>query len=239
MAFRSSALGTHASGGGTSISATPAGVQAGDYLLAWLIIDGSGASPTSVPSGWSLQDTNDQTGPDGQTMLLYSKAPASGSDSFSWGITSGEGAILFTAAWSGRNTGAAPTIAKAQNTSSNASPITVNATGVTAASGDDIAVVFQVDQTAGTATWTFSQPTNYTERHDDSTVDWISGALDTRDNVSAGATGTISSTATRTAGSGNGGWGTFVVALAQAAAGGVVVNPLTGIGGAAAQPLAS
>jgi hypothetical protein len=123
--------------------------------------------------------------------------------------------VAINAAFSGRNQSAPRTaVTGEKNETSNTTPVTVSHTGLTAATGDDIAVFMQLDQTVQIDDWSSSQISSYTEQQDDTTEAWITVAFDTRDNVSAGATGALSCTATRGAGTGNAGWSVIAVAIA-------------------------
>lgn len=216
MAFRSSAL---AQGSGvTSLTATPAGVVAGDYLCGVFAQDGGASGPT-VPTGWVERVNNDTVGPDGGRNR-YGDKIAAGGDDFTWTVPSAAG-MLVNVALSGRNTTTPRTaVAGEKNETSNASPISVSHTGVTAAAGDDVLVFMALDQTAAADQWNFSTITGYTEQHDDSTTDWLTSAFDYRENVSAGATGALNSTATQTSGTTGAGWSVIVAAIASDGGGG-------------------
>jgi len=219
MAFRSSAI-TSSSTGGT-VTATPAGVQAHDYLGLLFDGDNTGFTPT-YPSGWTERANADLSGPDVQTARYADKNDASGSDSFTLISNTATGVAMITAAWSGRdNTNPRSTTpVTTTNTTANASAISATITGITATANDDIAVWMFTDQTIAASRWTYSTITNYTERQDGVATDWVSGiALDTRDNVSAGGTGNFSTTITD-ASSSTSGYGGIVVAIKLAPAGG-------------------
>lgn len=222
MAFRSSASASSSSGG--NLTATPTGVAAHDYLAGWFVSDIAGQAPTQ-PSGWNALTNVDLSGPDGQTCRFSDKDDASGSDSFLFTNSFGSHCALVTGAWIGRDNSSprSATPVSTQNTSSNASPISGSISGITASQGDDIAVFVATDQTAGGGRWTGSTITNYTERNDGVAIDWASGiALQTRDNVSSGATGSLSITLTD-ASAGNAGYAAIVVAI-KAAPGGPTIN---------------
>src|SRR4029077_20717631 len=69
------------------------------------------------------------------------------------------------------------------------------------------------DITVGTDTWSFTAvPANYTQRQNTDNAFNVA-TLATRDSVFSGATGTLSLTLTRSAGTGTSGWGIFVIAL--------------------------
>jgi len=216
MAFRSSAIASSASGG--TLTATPAGVAAHDYLGAFCVQDVQTQTITP-PTGWTQRTNIDTAGPDGQTIRYLDKDDASGSDSFAVVFGGSNHAVLITGAWSGRDntTPRSTTPVTTSNTSANASAISSTITGITATANDDIAVWMCTDQDAAAGRWTYSTITNYTEQRDGVAVDWVSGAaLDTRDNVSSGATGNFSATITNSA-SGNAGYFGIVVAIKAAA----------------------
>lgn len=233
MAYRSSASAT-VIGGSTNILATPAGVAVHDYLGALYCDDGAGGGYT-VATGWTERVNNDLAAPDGQTIRYVDKLDATGSDSFTFNTGTGGGhGSLITAAWSGRDntTPRSTTPVSTNNTSSNTSPISISATGITATANDDIAVWSNLDQQTGGDTWGYSAATNYTERQDIGGGDWAaSSQLQTRDNVSAGATGALTYTATRATGSSNAGYGVIVVAIKAAGGAAPVTHFLASLGG--------
>lgn len=216
MAFRSSAAASSNTGG--AITATPTGVAAHDYLCGMMIRDNTSGA-VSVPTAWNAALVITGTA-DGQLYNFSDKNDASGADAFQWNTNDGNSASLVNSAFSGRDntTPRSTTIVQTNNNSLNASPISASFSGITALNADDIAVFMGTDQNTQTATWTFSTISGYTERQDGQPVDWCSGiALDTRDNVSAGATGSLASTITRATGTGSAGYAGFVVAIKSAA----------------------
>ena len=225
MAYRSSA--SAVSNSGTSISATPASVAANDYLGAGLTVDVTGNTITP-PSGFTQQVNNDQAAPDGQTHRYFDKI-ATGSDAFGFTISPGNEAVLIVAAFSGRDTSNPRSTAPVatSNTSSNASPVTSTYTGITATAGDDILVFKSTDH--GNSTWGYTQISGYTERQDATSTAWSTAAMDTVDNVGAGATGSLSSTITLLTGADGTGYSGIVVAIKAAATGpaapGVIARP--------------
>ncbi len=206
MAYRSSAAVSATTNG--NITATPAGVQVDDYLGGNFVGDFTNGFCTP-PLGWSERANADLSGPDGQVMRYHDKI-ATGSDSFTF-VAAQSGSSLCCVAWSGRNTSAprSATPVVTLDTTARATGFTANISGITAVAGD---------HSTGSDRWTLSQITNYTERQAEHTVDFVNVACDTRDNVSAGATGTLQSTLTRVSGSGTAGWSAVVVAIASAAA---------------------
>lgn len=214
MAFRSSTVNT---GNDTApIGNKPAGTVDGDWLLAWVVCDFPG-NITSAPSGWTLVQDANLTGPDGHSAKCYSKVAASEGASWAWG-TGGSDWKVIVGAWSGRNTGGSLISAVTQNTSSNTSPISVGLTGVTALSGDDLAWFAVLDQLTSTDVWGFSGLAGFTEKQDSNSA-WQTTTLYTQDNVGAGATGTLTATATQTSGSNTAGFAGVVVALPASTSG--------------------
>lgn len=211
MAYRSSAIASAATG---AITATPAGVQVGDYLGGLFTTD-SALATVSLPSGWAQKaNINHAAGtPDGANTW-YADKVATGSDSFQFNDNSSSNRSLVTAAWSGRDTSnplsTAPVTTK--NTTANGNPFTATYNGIAASDGDDVGIFFFGDQTTAADRFVTAPPTNYTERQDGVAQDWVAAiGLDTRDNVSAGATGNF--TSAWSTGPGFSGYGAVVVAI--------------------------
>lgn len=220
MAFRSAAYAGSDSGG--DLTATPAGVQVNDYLGGLGVTDLSG-DPVTNATGWTERANIDQGTPDSNSGRYLDKI-AAGGDDFTWTFPANEGAMT-VGAWSGRNTSAPRTATQTTiNTSANATPVSASFTGVTAVNGDDIAVFMETDETVVGNDWNYSTITNYTERIDDTSISFITLGLQTRDNVSAGATGSLATTITRTVGSGDTGYAGIVVAIANAPGGDAVLR---------------
>lgn len=219
MAYRSSTVQQNFSTT-SPIGALPAGTALDDVLLAFFVHDLFGATVTP-PAGWSLVSGDASTAtPDGQYARVFTKV-ATGSEPATWTWTTGTNAnaTIIVGAWSGRNSAGSLISAATPNTSGNATPISISATGVTALAGDDIAFFAMLDISVGTDAWSFTaSPASFTERQDDVNNGFIVTSLHTRDNVSAGATGSLTATATRSAGSGTAGWGVIVVSIPQAVA---------------------
>jgi hypothetical protein len=224
VAIRSTATAKSNTGG--PITATPSGVQVGDYLAGFYVADGP-SSTYSPPPDWTeqLSANNGPSSPDGHTHRFSDKV-AAGGDSFQFD-DNGDGVpnILTTAALSGRNTGAAITDMQATvntsfNGTGNPSTFTATFTGVTAALGDDVLWSAVADQGASGDQWSFSNHTaGYTERHDERTTTWNASMLATRENVSAGATGSLQCLYSEDGGSSSqAGYSGIVVAIAKAAA---------------------
>lgn len=103
------------------------------------------------------------------------------------------------------------------NTTANADPITVTATGITATNGDDLCWISCPDVTTTGAGNGHTAPTNFTERCDLEPVgasQLTNLGVATRDAVSAGATGNVSGTFNVTAT--GAGWISFLVGIKAA-----------------------
>ena len=225
MAFRSVAIAGSNTGG--DLTATPAGVAVNDYLGGMAVGDAFGTPPSGM-TGWTERANFDQAAPDTQAGR-YMDTIATGSDDFTWTFPVDQSQMVI-AAWSGRNTSAPRTAVQTTiNTASNTSPISASMTGVTAATGDDIAVFIEMDKLSADP-WTFSAITDYTERVEDSSVNFITSGMQTRDNVSGGATGALATTITRTSGTANSGYAGVVVAIAQAPSTALSRQLLLGVG---------
>jgi hypothetical protein len=209
MAYKSS---FNNSGAGSTIAVAVSGILEGDFVLIAVPVDsGSGVSVT-WPSGFT-NETKDFIGtPDGQSFAINWKYEGASPPS-SYSVTIDNAPVLaFVTVLSGRS--GSPTIGTVtKNTSSNASPISATWNGVTAADGDDIILVGGADETVGTDTWSFNAPASYTLAQNESPQNFINGFVAYRENVSAGATGSLSNTITRLTGSGNAGYIGYAIAV--------------------------
>jgi phage gp36-like protein len=188
MAFRSFTQ----SGGDTCNM--PAGAAADDILILFSSRDSGGNSAT-FPSGFTAFTANNLSGPDGQSYAAAWKRH-SGSEPSTLQVTfSGGGASQTTGcmAFSGRSTSAPPVATLTTNTSSNSSPISAALTGVTASANDDICALITFDSDAGVEHSSMTAPGSYTldvNQWDNANFWSIIGSAH-RDNVSAGATGSL------------------------------------------------
>ncbi len=225
MTFRSSVT-TQSSGTAALLGNLPAGVVNGDVLLAWLLQDNAAAVITT-PGAWTLigSATHAASTPDGGVARLYSRIASSEPASYTWTSNQTSAATIQIAAWSGRS-GVTTVSTATLNTVANATPVAVAITGLTAAAGDDLAWFGNLDQTAGTDTWTWSTVSGFTPREAASNANFISAAIQSQDNFAGGATGTLTSTATRSAGTGATGFSGFVVALPVAGSGVLDILPV-------------
>lgn len=217
MAYRDS---TDISGNTNSLTvAAPAGLAENDVITLFWVNGGSNASTITWPSGFTEIANASVGSPDTKTIKVARKV-AGASEPANYTVTSSTSdfCTLKAIAHSGRDTGAsAYTVQTTTNTTNAASPVSVDATGLTAASGDDI-LWLAAAVSADAGIWTYTPPTNYTEQEDSGAASYTSSTVATRDNVSAGATGTLSGTQTRAGASG--GYGAVVIAYPAAGGGG-------------------
>lgn len=193
-------------------------VAAGDRAYIVASADGSGGLYTA-PAGFTQIATGSIAAPDSQAVFVWEKKNCTGSESGSVAVNSSNGSTgqmcLAMVTFSGRDTSAAATFISTISTSatSNATPVSMAATSGTAVAGDDLFSFFATDQDGSGAVWNFTAPSGFTERQDIQAADWSSLELATQDNVSAGAVGTVTGTATRTSGTGGAGWLAFIIAV--------------------------
>lgn len=216
MAFRSSAF-TVFTGASSGAATMPAGVVAGDWLVAFLSIDNVAVDATG-PTGWSQVAGSPihNSAPDSQSAQCWTRL-ANGNEASerTWtGMSATVDQAIIVAAFSGRGTGT-PLVQTTQNTTANASPVAAGNTGITALEGDDIASCWLGDSN-GVTGWTGVAPSNYIEREDRDTI-WVPQYLATRDGVAAGATGTLTMTWTNVGNTT--GWAGFVLAIPAGGAG--------------------
>jgi hypothetical protein len=209
MAYRSAAASTFSSG--TSLVATLPTMVTGDYVGAFYAQDVSGLTITP-PTGWTLRATGDG-GADGQTFRYYDlNGGYSGSaPSSTWITDAGFGrAIIQIVSLSGRTIGR--TFATTSSGAGGGSPISISATGGTAAAGDDLIACVNIDQSDATPGWAFgSWGGGFTERLESVANEYSSLGLATLDGHAGGATGSVAVTAT--AASGFASWLAMVVAI--------------------------
>lgn len=223
MAYRSSEIGTPANATSHTV-AVPTGLTNGDKVNIFFIEEAASTAATSVPTGFTLAEEVDVAS--GFRALHISRwwkditnAAGEGSGG-NYTLTFGSAAIGYaiTVAHSGRATGAG-TAAETNDGAAGASVLNVALTGVTAASGGDVIWLGGVapDDDVDIFSITSSQtaPTNYTSREESNNL-WRIGMLATRDNVSSGATGTLTGTCTYT-NAGTATFGGMVVTMAASA----------------------
>jgi hypothetical protein len=222
---------------GTSINATkPALTRANDTLYAYLLSDNAGDTFT-VPSGWFLVpntvQSNASSSPDGFQSSVYQKL-AGAQEPATYNFTKSGTATDFSVhiiTLSGRSPSAPVIVHGTLNTTGNSTPVTVTDSGVTALQDDDVIIFSTGDITVNTDTWSFTAvPANYTQRLNDKNGFNVITSV-TRDGVVAGATGNLSLTLTRSAGTGVSGWGIIVLSVAAGRQDVQLAKPIMFIGG--------
>lgn len=216
MAYRSSSANT-----GVTVNpsvSVPAGVAADDIVILVVSVDNVAEVFASgdYPAGFSELAEVDVT-TDGQTVAVAWKR-ATGADSGSYTFANHATALEWACeafVFSGRDTANPPTLTSASSNAANASPVSVNAATITALTGDDLLWISAPDVNATGIGSGHTPPSGYTERQDvELGFTNLSGA--TKDNATAGATGTVTGTLTLT--SGGAGWAAFLVRIPVAAA---------------------
>lgn len=227
MAFRTAATTKSTNSTATFVANAPSGVTSGDVML--MVCTGDSSTLSYTSTGWTVVTTIQIASPDGQGTTILTKI--AGLEPATYNITPSDSTrpiVVIIGCWSGRNTVAAFVRTDTSNTSGNSTPISINASGVTALVGDDIAWIATLDMTA-LDNWSFTPPTGYTEAGDDFT-DFTAATMAYKDNVSAGATGTIIGTATRNSGTLTAGWMASVISIAAASAA-LTITGLTSVTG--------
>lgn len=222
MAFRSSSHTPRAAGATALTGSAPAGTIAGDYLAAFVVLDGITSDTVTPPAGWTSRGSFGFTAgnPDGSKCEIFDKI-ATGSDSYAFSTSVSNDADLVIGCWSGRDQ-ANPRrflTVSTPNTTANATPVNIGLTSGTAQPGDDIAFFGMLDITVGTDTWAYAPPAGFTEQRDVQQA-FATQTLATVDASAGGALGTLTAVGTRTAGTGAAGWGGVVIAIIAAAVAG-------------------
>lgn len=226
MAYRSSGVGTPANSTSHTIP-VPSSLTNGDKVNLYFIEEFTTTATSTIPTGFTLaEEVNVAAGFRDISIRRWWKDITDAANEGSGGnytITFGTAAIGygFSVAHSGRSSGAG-TSTETNNGSAGASVLNVALSGVTAASGDDVVWVGCVapDDDVDIFSVTSSQtaPTNYTKRSEINSL-WRIGQLATRDNVSSGATGTLTGTCTYTS-AGTATFGGLVLTMASSGGGG-------------------
>ena len=212
---------TTASGSSSSPSvAVPTGVQADDIVILALQTDSTSSviNPGDIPTGFTELVEVDVTN-DGQTNWVAWKR-LTGADSGTYQIANTNNAdnwIMQAIALRGRHTTDPPVLASATSNAGNTSPVSVNAPTVTALDGDDLVVISAPDVNTNDAGNGHTEPANYPEQ-EDAEAGFNNQAIFLRQNVSAGATGTITATFSMT--SGTAGWFAAQIRVPSAGGGG-------------------
>jgi hypothetical protein len=209
MAFRSSAVSVTNGNGNSGTVPVPAGAATDDIALIFLSVDSGNAQTISWPANFTQLRSTTIATPDGQTYgCAWKRLTGADSGSYTVSWTDSKDYLIQCGLWSGRDTGNPPTDTIATLTSQDGSPISINATGLTAVSGDDLVWVGCPDIVLNNTGISFAPPSTYTERTDVvngglSSTGWCNLSFATKDAVGAGATGTVTGTFTSSA---NAGW---------------------------------
>jgi hypothetical protein len=135
------------------VVAVPAGVAAGDTMLAQIVVfDGTGANVPTAPSGWTMVRHDSVNGPNQETSWLYYRvAGANEPASYTWTISSN-----FAAGAMGDWRGASitPIENAAGATASGTSPVSASAPALTPNNNKDLQVYFYGGQAATAPTVT-------------------------------------------------------------------------------------
>lgn len=220
MALKSSA--TASTSSAANLTATPSSYASGDRLIGIMGINNNGSTATP-PSGWSAITSVSVGGGGAQTILAWEKV-ATGSDSFTFtGITGSSYAVLGVVVLSGRNSTAVSVYQTTANATSNATPYTLNLTGITPSSGDDVIACVTIDGAAADR-WSKNQfaddaGSSTSEIIDTAPVNYVQLGIDIFENVGSSATGTVYCTATRDSGSGTSSFCGIVFAVGQSTSG--------------------
>jgi hypothetical protein len=212
-----------------------------DDIVVWVVVYDATApafDPGDPPTGFVELGEVDLAGPDGHTAWVGYKrltGADTGTYTFAGSIGSSGKYLSIAVSFRGRHATNNPEIGTpGSNTSSNASPVTVTADGLTLLAGDDVIFVSVPDVTA-TDVWTsFTPPTGYTVRTnvgDGVVSEFESGfhqaSVAVKENASAGATGSVSGTVTLTGSAA--GWIAYHIRIPSASGGGGgTVNAFTG-----------
>ena len=210
-AYRDSTTGSGTSG--TPSVAVPTGVLADDICI---LAAGADQETANFEAGdWPMDFVElsevDLTLDGHSAAIGYKRLTGSDAGSYTFG-TIGTAPDWVAQAWcfSGRHTTDAPTLTTATSNAGNTSPVSVNASTITATGCADLLMVSAPDVDGDGIATGHAAPTNYTEREDSENA-WANLAGFSRDNVTAGATGTV--TATLSLASGASGWVAWLACL--------------------------
>lgn len=223
MAFRS--LVTNTGTGSIPDTGVPAGLAANDIVIIVITIADVSTSPDvapgDMPAGVAQLDEVGLGEGVGYTWVGWARATGSelGFDFGAINDGSARDWAMTVFAFSGRDTGNPPVISTKATNTGLSSPVSVAANGVTALAGDDILMI-SAPSVSGTGNGNgHTAPGGYTEP---AGADLENGLVNScgfyLENVSAGATGTI--TATFALSAGTSGYAAWTVRMPSAAGGG-------------------
>lgn len=226
MAYRSSSTNSGASA--TPSVGVPAGVQAGDIVIVTINIDATGAAvdPADLPASFVELAETDITF-DGQTAWVgYKRLTGADAGSYTFGNVNATADWVCQAyAFSGRHATNPPVVSTTAvlNTGGGGTSVSVTANGVTAVAGDDLLWICSPDVNATGAGNGTTPPATFTEAQDAENL-WANSSGAYKDNVSAGATGTVSGTFNYTSNAGYAAW-LIRVPVGSVAADATVTSP--------------
>jgi hypothetical protein len=221
MAYRSST--SHALASGVPTTTVPAGVQAGDHVIWWCTYDTSGVV-TTVPSGFTQLDDQDLTFDGDNVCVAYKILTAADTGSYTAGNTNGNHNTCNAVAFSGRHATNPPVISTVNTAdSSHTTGFTATANGLTAVAADDLLWLVHLDTNGNNTASISTPPSGFIARTNQMTN--FSGSVSaSEDNVSAGATGSLSGTIGLSGGAAA--WQAWVIRLPAAPAANAPVVPL-------------
>jgi len=195
----------------------PAGTVDGDVVVLYAINDAA-ADAITFPAGFAaLASSPLQNTFDSQRCAAAWKVAAS--EPASWTVTCPSDVIGGAVSFSGRSGVLTASSGLSTGATGAASPAACNATGLTAAAGDDLFWICGSDNDSGVDV-TFTAPSGFTIDQDlwPGSADFRNLGSAYRDNFAGGATGTVTGTATFA--SGSAARATFLLAFAAAGGGG-------------------
>lgn len=214
MAIRGTAT-TAGANSSTASVAVPTGVQSGDIVILTCTVDRTDIDLTTKwPANFVNINMGTATG-DGQRVgAAYKRLTGADSGSYTLsGLGFATEWICQAIAFSGRHATNNPVASLATDSSANTSPVSVNASTVTALSGDDLVMISGPDVSATGVGNGHTPPAGYTEATD-AEQGFSNLSIAYKENVSAGATGTVTASFALT--SGNSGWVAFLIRIPSA-----------------------
>jgi PASTA domain len=183
------------SSGSDAVTVSGSGFTGASIVTLWLRVAGNGATITP-PSGCTLITTiNENLGGYGspQQLSVYYTTTVSSNYAFTIGGGNGTTPTCIAVAHTGRLT-SAPTNFATTDSSGSASPVSIPLTGITAATGDDLIWCGCICSAATGGSWVTTAPSGFTKQQEASQTDNVfdggTSCISTRDNVTAGSTGT-------------------------------------------------
>jgi hypothetical protein len=216
MAYRDS---TTATGNSTTPSvAVPAGAAIDDIAILKVNFDNS-TGTVGFPAGFTSFATLRCTADGHTTACAWKRLTAADSGTYDITLTgiAASNWVCQASLYSGRHTTDPPVAATTTQNTAAASPVSIALTGVTAVAGDDIEWLSGPDVTALNVGNGHTEPGSYT-KDEDTENGWANMCCAHRNNVGAGATGTITGSFALSANTA--GFNGFVIRVPAAAGGG-------------------